>query len=72
MIQLMNKPLEITTQNELRKYFWHNMYPYYQKKKGYEQNDYATEVRVAWTDFVDMMEKNGVINHHLAFNVTLA
>lgn len=68
----MNKPLEINTQTELRQYFWHTMYPYHQKKKGYKQNDYAVDVRTAWNDFVDMMEKCGTINHKLAFDATLA
>jgi hypothetical protein len=68
----MTTPLEITTQADLRQYFWHMMFPYHKRKKGYTQNDYCADVRIAWVDFVDMMHHNGQINEKLADRATLA
>ena len=68
----MTTPLEIATQADLRNYFWHVSYPYSQRKKGYKQNDYNTDVRTAWVDFVDMMHRNGQISGKLADEATLA
>ena len=48
------------------------MFPYHKRKKGYTQNDYSTDVRIAWVDFVDMMHHNGQINEKLADRATLA
>ena len=63
--------MKITTQKELRGFFWDIMYPRYTPKKGYTQNDYCTDVRMAWVDFVDDMRRDNRITEKLANDCTL-
>ena len=63
--------MKITTQQYLRDFFWDIMYPRHKPKKGYKQNDYCADIRVAWTDFVDAMSKDGRISDKLADRATL-
>lgn len=58
---------------DLRIQFW-NEFPdykdaYFSYKKT--QNDYPTDVRCAWVDFVERMRKDGLITDRLANNATL-
>lgn len=40
-------------------------------KASYRQNDYPTDVRCKWIDFVDRMARNGTISEALAQRATL-
>ena len=71
--------MEITTQKQIRESFW-LMHPSY--KKGYKknkngnyvpktQNDYKTDIRVCFCDWVDHLHRDGEISEKLASNVTL-
>jgi hypothetical protein len=60
------------TQSQIRIAFW-DSFPEYQSfyRKGKKQNDYKTDIRVAFVDFVDHLQKQGIINEKLAERVTL-
>ena len=60
----------ITTQRELRNRFW-DANPELKRKPGATQNDYPTDTRVAWCDFVDHMQSEGQIPETLAQRATL-
>lgn len=74
----MSKPT-ITTQVELRKLFWRSMQEanpnterrFYKSLKGFSHNDYPTDTRVAFSDFVENMIRDGVISEALARRATL-
>lgn len=63
-----------TTQREVRRAFWaaHDKLPR-RKIKNYSGNGtmYSTDTRCAFTDFIDMLSKNGNISQELAQRVTL-
>lgn len=59
----------IKTIKQLRESFWlyvadDEMRKEYRKRKT--QNDYSTDIRVAWVDYVDSMQKSGYITRKLA------
>lgn len=60
------------TQTEVRNAFWesHPQFAAIRRTKK-RQNDYPTDVRVAFVDFVDSLSKDGSISPKLAHNVTL-
>lgn len=60
----------ITTQRQLRKEFW-RYYPELKRIPGKTQNEYQTDVRVAWCDFVERMYRAGQISEALADRATL-
>jgi len=62
----------MTTIKEVRDLFW-AQHPEFQSeyRKTYRQNDYRTDVRVAFTDFVDSLHREGMITEKLADRVTL-
>lgn len=73
----------ITTQKDLRAAFW-EAHPQHRRgvkavgtahgRKFYvekTQNDYPTDVRVAWCDFIDYMRRDGQISEALAQRATL-
>jgi hypothetical protein len=64
---------QITTQKELRVAFWETKpYGHLQlRKSSRNQNDYPTDTRVAWVDFVDAMARDGTISEKLAERATL-
>lgn len=71
----MSKPT-ITTQKELRELFWRSLReanpnvdigPRY----GCSQNQYPADTRVAFCEFVDNMQRDGVISEGLAQRSTL-
>lgn len=64
------KTLTITTQKALRAAFWER-HPQFRRHGTWTQNQYSTDVRVAWVDFVDFMERDGQISEALAARATL-
>ncbi len=63
---------DYTTITQVRAAFWqgneHLRSKYRARKR---QNDYETDIRCEFVDFVDMLEKNGHISEALASKVTL-
>ena len=62
------------TLKELRKMFWREiatpeMRSEYRTRKT--QNDYSTDIRCAWVDFVDYADELGMITEKQASNATL-
>lgn len=67
------RPFRMTRTVELRREFWKE-YPefkerYYSSKKS--QNDYPTDVRCAWVDYVENCRRSGCISERLAQTTTL-
>ncbi len=60
----------ITTQKALRNEFWYR-HPQYKRVSGWKQNNYQTDIRVAWCDFVDATYRSGQISEALAQRATL-
>ena len=60
------------TISEVRKAFWveHPEFKSYFRVNK-RQNDYITDIRVTFVDWVDMLERNGEISEKLARRVTL-
>jgi hypothetical protein len=58
-----------TTQAAVRAEFWVNLAS--EPVRGWTQNDYPANIRRAFVDFVDSLEKNGDISEALAYRVTL-
>ena len=60
------------TVSQVRKAFWDN-HPQFksQYRKTYRQNQYHTDIRCAFVDFVDYLQKDGIISENLADRVTL-
>ena len=63
--------MKITTEKELKGFFWDTMYPRHKPKKGYTQNDYCADIRAQWVAFVDAMHRDERISDELAFSATL-
>jgi hypothetical protein len=57
------------TQAEVRDAFWEDHS--FVKVPGKMQNDYPTDVRCAFVDYVDMLARDGLIDEALASRVTL-
>jgi len=60
----------ITTQKALRASFWQSQ-PIGLKQGNKRQNDYPADVRMAWCDFVEWMNRSGHISDSLANRATL-
>ena len=62
----------IKTIKDVRLSFW-DSFPEFQKdyRKTWQQNQYNTTIRMTFVDYVDSLNKNGVISDNLAFRVTL-
>lgn len=58
----------MTTQKQIRAAFWQE-HPELSRKKI--SGDYPTDTRVAFVDYVDYLEKSGVISETLAQRATL-
>lgn len=64
----------ITTQQAVRDAFWEAYFPdgiprgIHTSKR---QNDQPTDLRCAFVDFVDSLERSGTISRQLAYRVTL-
>lgn len=69
-------PNQIKTQTQVREDFWGflrevnpGLAVKYRRTK--RQNDYPTDIRVHFVDFVDQLRRNGQIGESLANRVTL-
>ena len=60
----------ITTQREIRAFFWQD-YPRGTRRPGWTQNQYPTDIRVAFCDFVDHLRRGEEISKALANRATL-
>jgi len=60
------------TKREIRQAFW-QAHPQFQAeyRTRYKQNDYRTDIRVAYTDFVDYLIESGQVSRKLGDNTTL-
>lgn len=62
----------LTTQKQVRQLFWDSFpefKPEYRVKKS--QNDYRTDIRCTFVDFVNSLRENNQISEKLANRVTL-
>ena len=59
-----------TTQKTIRSMFW-NDHPDLTRVPRFTQNDYPTDTRLAFCDFVEMLARSGVISDALAKRATL-
>lgn len=62
-------PYTYTTQSEVRAAFF-DAYPRL-KRRGATHDDYPTDTRCAFVDFVDYLQRSGEISELLAERVTL-
>ena len=60
----------ITNQKDLREEFW-NTNTDLERHAGWEQNQYPTDTRARWVEFVDHMYLEGIITEALANRATL-
>lgn len=62
----------MTTIKQVRESFW-ALFPEFAQeyRKTYRQNQYKTDIRVAFCDYVDYLQKSGEISESLAYRVTL-
>lgn len=60
----------ITTLKDLRAAFW-LAHPFFKRRGRTKQNDYSTNIRQAWCDFVEMMHRNRQLPDKLAQKATL-
>lgn len=60
------------TQTEVRNSFWES-FPQFkpERRSRKRQNDYRTDIRVSFVDYVDMLRRDGEISEALANRVTL-
>ncbi len=60
------------TQAEIRQSFW-DSFPEFQSERRSRKthNDYRADIRMSFVDYVDALERNGVISEALASRVTL-
>ena len=60
------------TINQVRVSFWAS-FPEFKKhfRKTYRQNQYCTDIRCTFVDYVDGLQKSGQISNSLANKVTL-
>jgi hypothetical protein len=68
----MSHKYHITSQEILRKAFW-KQHPHFSSeyRSTYKQNDYRTDIRIQWCDFINQLERTGVISYNLAYRATL-
>ena len=59
-----------TTQAQVRRAFWASA-PAFQRRPGWTQNQYPTDTRVAFCDWVYYLRRDGQISEALAQRVTL-
>ncbi len=60
------KKFSIKTVNQLRASFWAS-FPEFKSdyRKTYRQNDYCADIRTAWVNYTDSMQKDGQISQAL-------
>jgi hypothetical protein len=59
-----------TSQRAVRAVFWFR-HPEFSRRRGFSQNDYPTDVRCAFVDFVEALARAGEITENMAQRVTL-
>ena len=60
------------TLTQLRTSFWQTHPEYTESfRKTYRQNQYSTTIRAAWVEYVDNLERGGIISEKLAERATL-
>lgn len=64
------KTYAYTTQATVRAAFWAE-HPRFKQRRGWSQNDYPTDTRCAFVDYVDNLARDGLISAELAQMVTL-
>ena len=69
---MKTSPYLYTSQAALRRSFW-LAHPAlrHQYRSAKRQNDYPTDTRMAWCDYVDAMAREGCISADLAARATL-
>ena len=60
----------ITTQKDLRDAFW-AAHPNLTRKGNQKQNEYPTDTRLTWIDYVEYMRRDGQIGEALTQRATL-
>lgn len=65
----MNYP--ITTKKQIREEFWASNFVGVIRHPGWTQNDYPTDTRVAFVDYIDYLRRSGYISEELAQRATL-
>ena len=60
----------LKTKQQVRDQFWLD-HPEFKEIYGMKQNNYPTDVRVTFVDYVDYLERSGIISINLANTVTL-
>jgi len=60
------------TVTQVRESFW-DIHPEFSKhyRKTWKQNQYNATIRATWCDYVEMLERNGLISTKLANRATL-
>ena len=61
---------QITTQKALRAAFWEENEDL-KRRPGWTQNDYPSDTRARWVEFVDALARTGTISEALADRATL-
>ena len=62
--------MKIATLKQLRIEFWRD-HPEFRRVPSFDQDEYCTDIRMAWCDFVEYHARNNTINESLAFHATL-
>ena len=60
----------ITTQKALRNEFWYQ-HPQFKRVSGWKQNNYHTDIRIAWCEFIDNLYQSDQISKGLVERATL-
>jgi hypothetical protein len=60
----------MNTLKEVRTAFW-NAHPQHTQIGGTKANDYSTDIRVNFSDYLDLLHKGGQISNDLLNNATL-
>lgn len=60
----------IKTVQQLRDQFWLD-HPEFKECSGRTQNNYSTDIRVTWVEYIDYMQRDGQISEQLANVATL-
>ena len=65
-----NRNFSIIYVTELRGIFW-DIHPQFKREGNKKQNEYCTDIRVAFVDFVDNLRQTNQISEKLANRATL-
>ena len=70
MTYLDRRAAQLTTQAGVRRAFW-DAHPQFTRFGNRRQNDYAADARMTFVDYVDNLQRSGIISEALAYRVTL-